>query len=845
MNPVAPLALDLERAPDAGHTVREYVGAIWQRKGLVLLLAVLGAAAGWWQGQRSPDVYAVSTLVDIQKPKPFGGAAPTQAFGESYHESQLYYPTKWSLLSSGTYVERLFASADGPGGRRYPMWDWLTWPVYQAEKPDSNRETFGPEVRDIFEFEGLVGIDAKEFRRRYSFRRYGLHPSPSARYDDPSDLARYLASRVVVKPEKGTTLVSIELEGEEREALAPLLNLLVEVFWREQRSETQRRLERERRFWAVRRRVLGRDANDEDAATIGDKPPNPAEGEDPVAKAEVALRGWQLEKGSGAQRLELRSGFRRDQVVEGEAKLRSLDEELVVARPDIEALVRDAREMADKALANAGVLPSAVPTREQAAAAARATDDAWLVALDGVEGEARGLADKGPVSRLETLAFVTADPAVTAANARWRGFVDARSDLAAAEARKAIVAAVRDVVLRRTRELRILLGRRIEIRDRLRNDDEDLDAQWKLSEELKGLQGTYDGLRAQLAKVDAELERIRAQISIENDARPLKVIELASDPARPVKPNRPLLLGLGAAVGLLLGLGFALLVDWLDDTVSDPDDVTRHIGVPVVGSILSLPSRTADRVASEQPRSPVAEAFRAVRTSLEFALPADGKGGRVLLVSSCSPREGKTTVASNVALVFAQDGKRTLLVDADLRKPRVHEVMGVDSARGLSNVLVGRERPEDVVLATAHENLWVLPAGTLPPNPAELLGRPAVKALFDALRTSFDRIVVDTAPVGIVTDAAVLARIADTILLVVAAGRTKKRSAEHGAALLATVGAPATGVIMNMVPRGSRWAYGGYYDRGTRGYYGSGRGDGTDGTAAGTAPPPAGGGAAS
>jgi capsular exopolysaccharide synthesis family protein len=193
----------------------------------------------------------------------------------------------------------------------------------------------------------------------------------------------------------------------------------------------------------------------------------------------------------------------------------------------------------------------------------------------------------------------------------------------------------------------------------------------------------------------------------------------------------------------------------------------------------------------------------------------------VLLVSSCSPREGKTTVASNLALVFAQDGKRTLLVDADLRKPRVHEVMGVDSARGLSNVLVGRERPEDVVLPTAHENLWVLPAGTLPPNPAELLGRPAVRTLFDALRSSFDRIVVDSAPVGIVTDAAVLARVADTVLLVVAAGRTKKRSAEHGAALLATVGSPATGVIMNMVPRGSRWAYGGYYDRGSRGYYGS------------------------
>lgn len=822
MKLVSPLSADLERAPDAGHTVREYVAAIWQRKGLVLLLAVLGAAAGWWQGKRSPDVYAVSTLVDIQKPKPFAGAAPTQAFGESYHESQLYYPTKWSLLSSGTYVERLFASVSGPQGRRYPMWDWLTWSVYLDQKPDAAREAFGPEVADIVAFEALVGIPAREFQRRYSFRRYGLHPSPSARYDDPSDLAGYLATHVVVKPEKGTTLVAIELEGEEREALAPLLNLLVEVFWREQRSETQRRLERERKFWAEKRRALGRDAIEEDAATIGDPKGNPPVGEDPVAKAALALAEWKSKKGSGAQRLELRSGFRRDQVVEGETKLRSLDEELVVARPDIEALVPDARQMADAAFAAAVGESKAPPTREQLATAARATDVAWLRALDPVEVEARALAEKGTPGRLESLAFVTADPVVTAATARWRGFVDARSELGAAEARKGVVAAVRDVVLRRTRELRILLGRRIELRDRLRNDDEDLDAQWQLSEELKALQGNFDALTTQLAKVDAELERIRAQISIENDARPLKVIEIATDPGRPVKPNRPLLLGLGAAVGLLLGLGVALLVDWLDDTVGGPEDVARHIGAPVLGSIIALRAGEADRVASEQPRSPVAEAFRSIRTSLEFATPVDATGGRVLLVSSCTPEEGKTTVASNLALVFAQDGKRTLIVDADLRRPRVHAVMGVDQARGLSNVLIGRERPEDVVLPTAHENLWVLPAGVAPPNPAELLGRPATRALFDALRASFDRIIVDTAPVGIVTDAAVLARLADTVILVIAAGRTKKRLAEHRSALLAAVGAPAAGVIVNRVTKAKHGAYGGYYGRGAGGYYGSG-----------------------
>lgn len=819
-----PLVTDLERAPDAGRTVREYARAVWRRRGLVVLLAVLGAAAGWWQGMRSPDVYAVATRVDIQKPKPFGVGAPTQAFGESYHESQLYYPTKWSLLSSGTYVERLFAASDGAGGRRFPMWDWLTWPVYLDAPPPSARETFGPEVKDVLAFEAMVGVTAREFARRYSFRRYGVHPSAGGRFDDPADLAGFLENRVAVKPEKGTTLVQIELEGEEREALAPLLNLLIEVFWREQRSETQRRLEREQKFWAKKRRELGGDDRPEDAATLGDPAGAPARHEDPLAKAQAELDAWKKLHGADAQRLELRAGARREQVLEGEARLRTLDDDLVAARPDLDALVRDVPPA-----------PSADGDAAARAAAARRADEAYVAGLLRVEQEAEAFAKRAPgagektvpPSRLEELAFVGADPAVAAAAARWRGFVDARSDLAAADARKAVVATVRDAVMRRARELRILLGKRIEVRERLQRDDADLQAQWSLTEELKRVAGRVETLTTQLAKVDAELDRIRVAISIENDARPLKVIELATDPGRPVKPNRPLLLALGAAVGLLLGLGLALVLDWLDDTVSDPEDVARHVGAPAIGHILTLGPKTADRISDLVPQSPASEAFRSVRTSLEFSSRLQGPGGRVVLVTSCGPKEGKTTVASNLALVFAQDGKRTLLVDADLRRPRVHEVMGVHRDEGLSNVIAGRVDVDAAVRPVAAETaplsagrLFVLPSGVLPPDPSEMLGRPESRAVFAALRARFDRIVIDTAPVGVVTDAAVLGRDADVVLLVVATGRTKKQAAEAGTSLLSAAGIRPAGVVMNLVERGNAWAYGGYYGRDGEGYYG-------------------------
>lgn len=818
----------LDSAPDAGHSLREYARAVWRRRFWVLGLLLVGGAAGWWQGRRSPDVYAVATRIDIAKPRPFAGAAPTLAFGESYHESQLYYPTRYALLSSSTYVDRLLQRASTPAGPSFRMWDWLTWPAYARAAPsDDGRGDLGPGIGGAAELEAVVGVSADEFARRFRFRRYGPSPSPDARFDDPGDLEGFLANRVTVKPEKNTTLVTIELEGGDREVLAPLLNLLIEVFWREQRSETQKRLDREEKFWSVRRRALA------GAPEAKPGPPADGRGTDPVPgsavdAARTALERWKVEKGSDANRLDLVKGARAQQVLDSERQLRELEERLTTARPDLaallggeEALVRLEGEALDAAR-RAG-------HAEGSLAALRARDHAIGLALVRVDADAeRELSGAAETSRFHRLVFATADPAAAPLLARLSGLeaANTRDRTVLDPIRKSFNAAVRDAVLRRTRELRRDVALRVLLADRLAADDADLEAQWKLAADLARLQKTQDDLVAELAKVDAELSRVRSQSTVEQELRPLKVIEIARDPGRPVKPNRPLLVLVGLGGGLLLGMALALLLDWLDDTVSDLDDVARHVGAPVVGSILALPGDKADQVANSRERAllPVAEAFRAARTSIEFA--GAGEGGRILLVTSCSPREGKTTVACNLAFVLAQDGKRTLLVDADLRRPRVHAVTGVDAAAGLSAVIAGRGRLEDHVRATRWENLWVLPAGALPPNPAELLGRPAAKALLEQLRGQFDRVVVDSPPVGVVTDAAVLARWVDQVVLVVAAGRTKKHAAAHGAAMLRSVGAPLAGVVVNLVRRDRRSYYGGYYHHDTASYYGGGHEDG-------------------
>jgi len=278
------------------------------------------------------------------------------------------------------------------------------------------------------------------------------------------------------------------------------------------------------------------------------------------------------------------------------------------------------------------------------------------------------------------------------------------------------------------------------------------------------------------------------------------------------------------AGGLAVGLCFFL--DYMDTTVKGDADVRRLLNSKVLAGIPNIrekgeASGTSDLVAFDAPRSHTAEAFRALRTSLAFSLP--GENIRSVVVSSALPSEGKSIAAINLAVTQAQTSKRTLLIDGDMRKPRLHSVFGTGNHHGLSGLLSGTEQKSlaDLTVATPVENLDFLPCGSIPRNPAELLDGKAFEDLMAKLYEVYDFVVIDSPPGFALVDSLIIAKHTDGLLLVVRSFVTPKAAAQQFATRLSEAGARLLGIVMNNVdtPRGGRYGYGGYY-YGGRGKYG-------------------------
>jgi polysaccharide biosynthesis transport protein len=304
----------------------------------------------------------------------------------------------------------------------------------------------------------------------------------------------------------------------------------------------------------------------------------------------------------------------------------------------------------------------------------------------------------------------------------------------------------------------------------------------------------------------------------------LTVVDPAVPPAAPASPRVLLNTLLAALVGLLLAVGVAFLVEYLDDTLKSPDDVEGLVGLPTLGTIIRMKGDEGRSViyrlaAILYPRSPAAEAYRTLRTNIEFA--SVDAPAKTILVTSAIPGEGKTTTAANLAAVFAQAGHSTLLVDADLRKPGVHKIFGLQNTQGLTNLLRSDEvMVQDLVQATEQEHLSILTTGPLPPNPSELLRSSRMRTVMDRLAASAELIVVDSPPLQAVTDAAILSSLVDGTVLVIDAGRTRSGAVRNGREALAKVGARVLGVALNRMSESMSGDYY-YYD-----YYG---GYGADG----------------
>ena len=317
-----------------------------------------------------------------------------------------------------------------------------------------------------------------------------------------------------------------------------------------------------------------------------------------------------------------------------------------------------------------------------------------------------------------------------------------------------------------------------------------------------------------------------------------RIVDVARVPTAPSEPNLPKNLMFALALGLTTGIGLAFVLEGLDNTVRTPDQAQAVSALPSLGMIplgsrsrSELPNRkrlalaaskeAVELVTLERPKSQMAESFRALRTSL--LLTSLGGPPHVILVTSALPGEGKSTTSLNAAIVLAQKGARVLLMDADLRRATLHKTLGMGAREGLSNVLTGNASLEQAIIpSNILPNLFLLPAGTPPPNPAELLASSQMQELLVQLRGQYDHIVMDTPPTLSVTDAVILSTLADRVVLVIRSGQTTKQALRRARDILLQVNAHVCGVLLNAVDLASPdyYNYYEYQERYSNGYYG-------------------------
>lgn len=334
-------------------------------------------------------------------------------------------------------------------------------------------------------------------------------------------------------------------------------------------------------------------------------------------------------------------------------------------------------------------------------------------------------------------------------------------------------------------------------------------------------QAIANSLAREFAALVDELERPQ-----DGGPSPVKVstVQPAQLPTSPTAPRPALNLALGLLVGLAVGAGSAVLRETLDTTVKNPEQAEEIVGAPMLGAItFDAGTSKTPLIVQVDPTSPRAEAFRQMRTNLQFVDIEHPL--RSVVMTSSVPGEGKSTTTCNLALSLAQAGVRVVLIEGDLRKPRVADYMGLEGAVGLTSVLLGRVPLEDALQPWGDGTLSVLASGPLPPNPSELLGSAGMEELLRRLEGMVDLVLIDAPPLLPVTDAAILGRMTSGVLVLVASNRTNREQLKRASEIVRGVGATVLGTILNMVPTrgpdayayGYGYGYGGYYQTEGRG----------------------------
>jgi polysaccharide biosynthesis transport protein len=309
------------------------------------------------------------------------------------------------------------------------------------------------------------------------------------------------------------------------------------------------------------------------------------------------------------------------------------------------------------------------------------------------------------------------------------------------------------------------------------------------------------------------------RVSANSRTNNVRVIDHAEVPKAPVTPGGRRTWLISMVVGLVLSVAVALGLDYMNDTIKTPEDVTRRLKLPFLGLVPTVRGDKHPLLASSHVPHDFGESFRALRTSLISKYP--GEGTKIQVVTSAQPLEGKTTTAANIAMALAYGGSRVLLVDADMRRPGLHRPLRLTNERGLSQVLIGQARVRDVIQRTVDPNLLAITAGRTPPNPSELLSSERMKTLLTNLAHGpFDWIIIDTPPVLAVTDAVILAPMVTGVTFVVGAEMTRRRLAERAIETVVQSRPRYAAVVLNKVDFAkNKYYYSRYYGHQYKNYY--------------------------
>jgi capsular exopolysaccharide synthesis family protein len=271
-------------------------------------------------------------------------------------------------------------------------------------------------------------------------------------------------------------------------------------------------------------------------------------------------------------------------------------------------------------------------------------------------------------------------------------------------------------------------------------------------------------------------KRAETNISLASTTPDVQVIDVARpETAKLLGLSSQVLLGLGFVLGTGLPIALLLLFNFFDDHIRTQQDLERNTSIPILGHIMHSQTKS-DLVVHENPKSNIAESFRALRTNLQFML--SGPLGKVLSIHSTNPGEGKSFSSVNLATILAMNNKKVLIIGADMRKPRLHKIFSLPNENGLSNYLIGVDSIDQIILPTSVENLSILPSGPIPPNPAEILGKPEMKTLIDSLRSKFDYVIIDNAPTAMVTDGHIVSHLSDLNIFILRYGFSRKHEIE-------------------------------------------------------------------